>query len=53
MKRPILFPPNLSMEEYVGFVEDNWRHGDRDMLLRQKKIEERIEQMFRMPAEGH
>ena len=42
------FPPHLSMEEYIKYLEAEAKHRDYETVLRQKLIEERIEKPFRL-----
>ncbi len=45
-------PPNLSMDEYAGFVAASLRDGDPARAARQKELEKRIRTPFRMGG-GH
>jgi hypothetical protein len=40
------FPPHLSMDEYVDFVEASLRECNRIHATRQKEVEERIRSPF-------
>ena len=51
MKSPLLpfdsrFPPRLTMEEYVAFIEESLKYVDPKQVARQKAIEKRIEKPF-------
>lgn len=43
-------PPHLTMDEYAELVIDTIRHIPADRIARQKEIEERILQPFRIPS---
>jgi hypothetical protein len=46
------FPPHLSMDQYVDFVEESLRTANADQVARQKAMEERIRKPFCMAAAG-
>lgn len=40
------FPPRLTMEEYVAFIEESLKYVDPAQVARQKAIEKRIDKPF-------
>ncbi|MEI6168121.1 MAG: hypothetical protein WCS52_13110 [bacterium] len=44
------FPPHLSMDQYVDFVEESLRAANVDQVVRQKALEERIRKPFCISA---
>ena len=40
------FPPRLTMEEYVAFIEESLKYVDPQQVARQKAIEKRIDKPF-------
>ena len=46
--RPTLLPPQLSMAEYIDFIEDSISKCDSVKAHRQKQIEEQIRKPFSM-----
>jgi hypothetical protein len=56
MNKPLLpfdsrFPPRLTMEEYVAFIEESLKYVDPKQVARQKAIEKRIDKPFRLVDE--
>lgn len=45
-------PPHLTMDEYVEWLCENWRHMDPASIARQKAIEERVLTPFRIPDDA-
>jgi hypothetical protein len=45
------FPPHLTMDQYVDFVEESLRTANADQVARQKALEERIRKPFCMAAD--
>ena len=43
------YPPRLSMDAYVDFVDASFLHRDVAKALKQKALEERIERRFSIP----
>jgi len=39
------------MDEYCDFVSESLRHADPELIARQKQIEERITEPFRIPED--
>ncbi len=46
-----IFPPRLSMDEYVDFIEASIRTTDPILAARQKDLEEQITERFRLPED--
>lgn len=45
------FPPRLTMEEYVAFIEESLKYVDPKQVARQKAIEKRIDKPFSLMDE--
>lgn len=45
------FPPRLTMEEYVAFIEESLKYADPKQIARQKAIEKRIDKPFSLADE--
>jgi len=39
-------PPHLSMDAYLDFIEESFRAKDKDLVRRQKELEEQIKKPF-------
>lgn len=46
-----VFPPRLSMDEYVDFIEASIRDTEPAAAARQKELEEQITERFRLPED--
>lgn len=40
------FPPHLSTDDYLTFIEESFRTRDRNLARRQKELEEQIKVRF-------
>jgi hypothetical protein len=50
---PPPFPPHVSMDAYLTFVEESFRAQKPEQIRRQKHLDERIEKAFDMAACSH